>query len=69
MTTHQTRTWYPLPQSFKIENKKTIYTVVAFAFERDGVLWLTMEGAIFAAEAVEARSRLAAASGFALLSS
>lgn len=54
MTTHQTRTWYPLPQSFKIENKKTIYTVVAFAFERDGVLWLTMEGAIFTAESVEA---------------
>lgn len=53
MTTHQTRIWFPLPQSFKIENKKVTYTVIAFAFERDDLLWLTMEGAIFTADSVE----------------
>jgi hypothetical protein len=53
MTTHQNRTWHALPQSFKIENKKVTYTVIAFAFERDEVLWLTMEGVIFSATSGE----------------
>lgn len=53
MTTHATRNWHALPVSFEaiIRSPKGDYakhTVIAFAFERDQVLWLTIDGEVVA---------------------
>lgn len=60
MTTHATRSWYALPTSFQAiartsQGAYAQYTVIAFAFERDEVLWLTMEGEVISPTGSEAR--------------
>lgn len=60
MSTHANRSWYALPVSFQAiartsQGNYAQYTVIAFAFERDDVLWLTIEGEVVSPAGSEAR--------------